>query len=203
MDLRRLLATGFRDSPKDYTSRIQLLKAAGLKRGDSILNFGSSWGYGSWQLAEAGFKVYSYEVSEVRADYGERKLGCHSVDDLRGLRDSIRCFFSAHVIEHLPDPSTMWEAVDQVLDTRGLLVCFTPNGSPSRETEPGYHKLWGDVHPLLLTPKALRKMARQYGFKPYVFSSPYCLERIRLLKEDSDLDGTELALLASRDSGIV
>jgi 2-polyprenyl-3-methyl-5-hydroxy-6-metoxy-1,4-benzoquinol methylase len=199
-ELEELLAKGFRGSPKDYISRIQLLKAAGLRPGDSILNFGCSWGYGSWQLAEAGFNVYSYEVSRPRAHYAHEKLRCHMVNDLSEIRGEIKCFFSAHVIEHLPDPNLFWQAVEQVLKANGMLVCFTPNGDPIRETTKGYHRIWGRVHPLLLTQRALKEMAMQYGFIPYVFSSPYSIERIRHLTEDRRVSGSELALIAFRNS---
>lgn len=196
-----LLATNFEGSPKDFASRVEFLKAAGLKPGDSILDYGCSWGYGSWQLARAGFDVYSYEVSRPRAEYAREELGCRMVGDLSEIRESIRCLFSAHVIEHLPDPNIMWQFADQALCPDGLVVCFAPNGDPYREEAVGYHRLWGNVHPLLITKAALKEMAKQYGFRPCVFSSPYSSSKVRNLEEDDVLDGSELALVAWRSSG--
>ena len=200
-ELERLLATRFRGSPKDYSSYIEVLRAAGLRPGDSVLDFGCSWGYGSWQLREAGFHVYSYEVSRPRAEYAAIKLQCQLVGNLNEIPERVNCFFSAHVIEHLPDPNIMWKAVGQVLDRDGVVVCFTPNGEPSLERVYGpkrYHRLWGRVHPLLLTSQALKEMARRYGFVPYIFSSPYSSDQIRLLQDENNPRGEELLLVAQR-----
>src|SRR6266516_28161 len=75
-ELKRFLENSFRGSEKDYTSYIEIIKAAGLRRGDIVFDFGCSWGYGSWQFAQAGFRVYSYEISFSRARYAAEKLGC-------------------------------------------------------------------------------------------------------------------------------
>jgi hypothetical protein len=65
--LASLIATKFADAERDFRSYVEVLRAAGLRPGDAILDFGCSWGYGSWQLREAGFNVYSYEISKPRA----------------------------------------------------------------------------------------------------------------------------------------
>lgn len=200
-ELERLLTTRFRGSPKDYTPYIEVLRAVGLRPGDFVLDFGCSWGYGSWQLREAGFEVYSSEVSRPRAEYATTKLQCQVVGNLSEIPERVKCFFSAHVIEHLPNPNIMWKAVNQVIDPKGIVVCFTPNGEPCLERIYGsrrYHQLWGKVHPLLLTRQALKEMAKRYGFVPHVFSSPYSVEKVSLLQEEDDLDGAELALIALR-----
>ena len=57
--LAELMRAGFvQDPEKDFNSKryIDVMKAAGLKPGDTILDFGSSWGYGSWQFRQAGFQ---------------------------------------------------------------------------------------------------------------------------------------------------
>ena len=65
--LSNLISEGFANSEKDYSHYIAVLKAANVTPGQTILDFGSSWGYGSWQLAQAGYRVYSYEISRPRA----------------------------------------------------------------------------------------------------------------------------------------
>ena len=199
--LEHLLTTHFRGSPKDCSSYIEALRAVGLRPGDPVLDFGCSWGYGSWQLREAGFRVYSYEVSRPRAKYAALKLHCQLVDNFNEIPERVKCFFSAHVIEHLPNPDIMWKAIDQVLSKDGIVVCFAPNGEPSLERVYGpkrYHRLWGRVHPLLLTSQALKEMARRYGFVPYIFSSPYSSDQIRLLQDENNPRGEELLLVAQR-----
>src|SRR5690242_17751147 len=61
--LQELVATGFRDSPKDYTEYLNVLKAIGVKKNGRLYDFGCSWGYGSYQLTAAGFDVESFEIS--------------------------------------------------------------------------------------------------------------------------------------------
>jgi len=202
-ELARLLATRFQGTEKDYSDYLQVLDAAGVRRGNIVLDFGSSWGYGSWQLQQAGFEVYSYEISQARADYAARKLGCRIICSFKEIPDRVQCFFSAHVIEHLPDPNVMWRAVSRAMGREGTVVVFTPNGNPDLETAYGsrrYHRLWGKVHPMLITPQSLREMANRHGFMPYVFSSPYSTERIRLLEPDVNPLGSELLLVARRQA---
>jgi hypothetical protein len=67
-ELERLKAIKFTSHEKDYGHYIQTLRIAGLPAGSPILNFGCSWGHGSWHLREAGYRVYSYKISRPRAN---------------------------------------------------------------------------------------------------------------------------------------
>jgi 2-polyprenyl-3-methyl-5-hydroxy-6-metoxy-1,4-benzoquinol methylase len=200
-ELKQLLDSDFAGIPKYLDSYLEVLKAAGLREGDALLDFGCSWGYGSWQMQKAGYKVYSYDVSKPRTTYAKTKLNCRVVERLRDIPEKVKCFFSAHVIEHLDNPNIIWKAAVEVLDPQGIMVCFCPNGEPSREQVVGskmYHQAWNLKHPLLLTRKALAEMSRHYDFSPYVFSSPYSSEAIRSLREPEQLNGEELLLIAVR-----
>src|SRR5439155_12461449 len=161
------------------------LEAAGVQTGSTVIDYGCSWGYGSWQLREAGFRVLSYEVSLPRAKYAAEKLHCELIRSVDDLTPPVDCLFSAHVIEHLPDPNVIWRDASRVIRAGGLFVSFAPNGSPSleRQCPAVYHKHWGKVHPLMWTPEALRESSRRYGFSPVVFSSPYQPEKIRQMQD--------------------
>lgn len=160
-ELARLLDTGFIGSEHDCTRYIAVLKRL-LAPGAKIIDFGCSWGYGSWQIAKAGFAVYSYEVGEQRARYAEDQLSCNIVHDLRSLDATIDCLFSSHVIEHLPDPAMLLSEARRLLVPGGYFVCFCPNGDPARRDK-GYHKGWGKVHPLLITPDFMRWAFKKHG----------------------------------------
>lgn len=197
-ELEKLKLTGFKGSEKDYTGRIGLIKAAGVAPGKVLFEFGCSWGYSSWQLRDAGFNVYSYEVSRPRARYAAEKLGCTVVPEPDDVPEKVDCFYSAHVIEHLPDPRLIWKKADAILKPDGLVVLLMPNGEPSREEkEPNYHLIWGQVHPLLLRAKALDVMAREYGFIGSAYTSPYDLHAIAN-GTPGQLDGDELLFVAKR-----
>jgi 2-polyprenyl-3-methyl-5-hydroxy-6-metoxy-1,4-benzoquinol methylase len=195
--LSQLKTTHFRGSEKDYSSYNAILAACGVTSGAVIYDFGSSWGYGSWQFSQSGYRVYSYEINRLRAAYGATHLGCTMLEQPELVPEEVDCFFSAHVIEHLSDPRTLWSLAQHVLKPSGVVVLFMPNGERSREHLHGnqYHKLWGQVHPLLLSAEALRNMAAHYGFTGKAYSSPYDLGAIRS-GGSGCLDGDELLFVA-------
>jgi 2-polyprenyl-3-methyl-5-hydroxy-6-metoxy-1,4-benzoquinol methylase len=162
-ELRGLRESRFAGTEKDFGEYIRVLRSL-LPSGARILDFGSSWGYGSWQMTEAGFDVFSYEIGRQRAQYAHEQLGCTMVEDLRSLDGTIDCFFSAHVIEHLPDPNVLFREAASLLRRGGVFVCFCPNGNPDREREDTtYHQIWGEVHPLYITPDFMRWACAKHG----------------------------------------
>jgi len=203
-ELSKLLESNFLGTEKDYSHYIRILERCGLKAGASILDFGSSWGYGSWQMQRAGFNVYSYEIGRERNRYAREKLSCNMVQDLRELDGKIDCFFSAHVIEHLPNPRTMFDEADRVLRPGGLFVCSCPNGATAREGKDpvGYHKNWNQVHPLMLTPEFMLGEAKRRGLQNCVaLSSPVNLDDVSDRKSGS-LDGSDLLMIAETKCAI-
>lgn len=195
--LKRLLETRFQHTEKDFTRYIEILRTHGLSPGDVVVDFGASWGYGSWQMRTAGFEVYSYEISLPRARFAREKLGCKVIDSPSALPTKAHCLFSAHVIEHLTDPNVVWAAGKAVLRDGGFIACFCPNGNPEVEEVVGlarYDQLWGKVHPLLITPRFLQSASARHGFDSKLSTSPYEVSNPRLL-------GPELCLIARRRAG--
>lgn len=199
--LATLRSTNFAGCEKNFCEYINVLNAVGLNRGDAILDFGASWGYGSWQLKRAGFEVYSHEISKPRAEYARVKLQCNTVDSIDQLPQRVRCMFSSHVIEHLPNPNIIWQIANEVLTKDGLIVCFCPNGDLGRESRVGskrYHQTWGKVHPLLISPKFLRNTSARHGFSSEIYSTPYRLDLMRDRADAPAIVGDELCMVASR-----
>jgi len=195
-ELRKLTDCSFAGTEKDYSTYIDVLRSIPLSSGSSILDFGCSWGYGSWQLARAGYQVYSFEVSRPRARYAAEKLGCNICAPQK-LPEKVDCLFSAHVIEHLANPRQIWEVAREVVKPRGIVVLFLPNGEPFRESiDRDYHKHWGQVHPLLISPLAMRRMSERCGFTPRCYSSPYNLQEIAAKAQGVET-GAELLVVAS------
>jgi hypothetical protein len=199
--LSALLRSGFAGTERDYSPYISVLRAIGLGPGATVLDFGSSWGYGSWQLTRAGYRVLSYELNQQRANYAAEKLGCTMLSSPEAVSEPVNCLFAAHVLEHLATPQSFWTIARHVVMPNGTVACFVPNGEPSLERSYGarrYHMLWGQVHPLLLNATALRNMASGSGFVPTVHSAPYNLDRVASFQSDDRLAGDELALVARR-----
>ncbi len=156
-----LLRIKFAGTEKDFAPYIKVIKSY-LPSGARILDFGCSWGYGSWQIRQAGFEVSCYEIGEMRARYAKERLGCTMVDDLRTLDGTVDCLFSSHVIEHLPDPGILMAEARKLLAPGGYFISFCPNGNPERRDR-NYHRYWNKVHPLLITPEFMRWAIRKNG----------------------------------------
>lgn len=79
---------------------------AGMPADSRVLDFGANWGYGVWQLRQAGFSAIGYELSEPRAAYSTR-LGVEIFTDWSEIqgRAPFDVVFSSHVLEHTPDPA--------------------------------------------------------------------------------------------------
>ncbi len=196
-ELQVMIANRFAGTEKDFAYRIEALFAAGLKPGARILDYGCSWGYGSWQMRQAGFEVVSYEIGHERARYAREKLQCVTASDLRTLDGTVDCFFSSHVIEHLANPRSLFDEAEKALRPGGLFVCYAPNGAVEREKKDfgAYHQNWGMVHPLMLTPEFMKGEASRRGFTQCgVFSSPVQRSELEALREGS-LDGDELLMI--------
>jgi len=170
-EVESLKSGGFVGTESDYTKYIKVLKASGIERGAKVLDFGCSWGYGTFQLREAGFDAVGYEISPRRSQFAQHCLGIPMVSAPEQL-GPIDCMFSAHVMEHLPRPQVIWELAKSILKDSGVLVAFMPNGDPIREGTPGYHASWGQIHPLMITSKFLKNCAMHYGFSAAVYSAP-------------------------------
>jgi SAM-dependent methyltransferase len=199
--LERLKQNWFADIDKDYHMCVDILKALGVRPPSIVYDYGSSWGYGSWQFSQAGYRVYSYEIGRARARYAAENLGCQMLAEPEAVPERVDCLFASHVLEHLAAPEVLWSLATRVLRPDGIVVLFMPNGEPCREElDPwSFHRLWGRVHPLLLTYAAVRAMAGRHGFTGHGYTSPYDLCQIASAAEGV-LTGDELLVVARRQA---
>ena len=203
-EIKRLKQENFGSLSTSYLPYIDVLDALGAKQGQRILDFGCSWGYGSYQLATAGYEVEGTEISESRARYASSVVGVTTIELSRIKSDAYDIFFSAHVVEHVPSVSKLIELARRTLRVGGLFIAFTPNGSMTyRAAEPqAYKRSWGGVHPQLIDEEFLLKGACGEGM--LVTSSPHPLRDIAEWKGASrvySLDGHEL-MFAFRNNAI-
>ena len=130
--LDEMIKSNFERTAKSYSYYIDVLAQLGLTPGHSVFDYGCSWGYGSYQLAMAGFQVTSFEVAPTRRRYAREKLAVATVDHMESaaveLAGKFDCFFSSHVLEHVPRPSQSISHAKKLLKPDGIFVCFTPNG---------------------------------------------------------------------------
>ncbi len=151
--LQNMVANGFKNSERNYDGHIKLLKDLNIQSGSRILDFGCSWGYGVYQLNKAGYDATGYEISKPRLQYGIDKLKIRGVSDTAEIEGDLDVFFSAHVLEHVPDLQFVFDIAKKLLKPGGLFIAVTPNGSEAfrKNNKFNFHKLWGKVHPVLLT----------------------------------------------------
>jgi len=187
-----------------YRYYISVLTELGLKPGTRVFDYGCSWGYGSYQLAQSGFDVTSFEVAPGRRRYAQEKLGISTVDNmhhvLTDLAFQFDCFFSAHVLEHVPSPMQSFSYAMRLLKPGGLFVSFTPNGGEGlRASNPNWRKSWGEVHPNLIDAVFLDS---SFKFSPRALgSSPVSnasLPEKAELKQLDNLDRAELFFAARK-----
>jgi SAM-dependent methyltransferase len=202
--LKDYIAKGFMGSPKDFRRYIDVLKTLGAKPGDRILDFGCSWGYGTWQLKQHGFDVIGHDVSEARVAYARNELGVEARSDLEEVTGKFDFVFSAHVLEHVPSPKEALKfALDHLADC-GLIVAVTPNGSFHRRFRhpDAWTRAWGQKHPNLLDEVFYLE---NLGQRPLLITSN--LADTAAIKEWSarsyrtigPLDGSELLLACRRE----
>jgi len=158
-ELKHYLKSGFIESTKDYSWHIKILESLGMKPGLDMLEFGSSWGYATWQFKKAGFNVDAYELSRPRAAYGE-KLGINIETDSDNIKGPYDFIYSCHVLEHVPNPKETLLQQMEWLKPGGMLVAHTPNGSKlyQESNKKSFHKSWGQVHTVLLTDQFIQKL---------------------------------------------
>jgi SAM-dependent methyltransferase len=198
--------TNFVGTENCYSYYIDVLTKLELKPGNRVFDYGCSWGYGSYQLAQAGFDVVSFEVAPRRSSYACEKLDVRTINEMdRGVNDFsgyFDCFFSAHVIEHVPSPAEAFSYAMRLLKRGGLFVSFTPNGCAAhRAVSPHWSKAWGEVHPNFIDDifldNSFKRSPRAVGSSPVLNASlPTQIE----LKRLNNLDGAELFFAARKSS---
>ncbi len=174
--LEKLKTSIFHGTEKDISNRIDVLKAL-MPRGH-VLDYGCSWGYGTFQLIAAGYEAVGFEISDARAEFGRLRLGVTVISDegaLEQFSGSFDAVFAAHVLEHLPAPSAAFDRLAGLLKPNGLLLAFVPNCGGEEAGRRGVD--WGPMccekHPLALDAVFLERALPRHGFKCAFFSSPY------------------------------
>ena len=151
-ELEALKQNQFKGTESDYSRALRILAALGCQPGERLLDYGCSWGYGSWQFAQAGYNVVGLEISLPRCEYARKNLDVDAFSDRKEVAGPFDIFFSSHVIEHVPSPLRFLEFATAIVRPGGWIVILAPNGSRhfrsknSRE----WNHLWGMVHPHFL-----------------------------------------------------
>jgi len=206
-ELEMLKGKKFQGTSKDFSKHIEILESIGVNKGASLLDYGCSWGYGSWQFGQHGFNVNSFEISMPRAQYALQELHIDVVTNIDEIKGEYDVFFSSHVLEHVPSVSSVLDYAFSILRAGGLFIAFTPNGSCEhrRSCARTWHRLWGFKHPNYLDEVFYQSV---FSKMPYIIaSSPYDLAELKQWTSEpkqfvGNLTGPELLIVAKKQSDI-
>jgi 2-polyprenyl-3-methyl-5-hydroxy-6-metoxy-1,4-benzoquinol methylase len=194
-ELPRHIQTNFASIARDLSGPIATMKR--LKPSGTILDYGSSWGYGVHQFRAAGYDAAGYEISRPRAEFGRRHLNVTIYESVEDLTDrSFDILFSSHVLEHIPNPRVAFDHFRRLLKPSGLLMIFVPNagGRLARELGTTWGPLICEKHVLALTAAFFERNLSTYGLRLLFGTSPYTRPPAPLAMT-TDLDGEELMVI--------
>jgi hypothetical protein len=204
--LQRLLSAHFSGSQWDLADRLRAFQV--LAPRGFVLDFGASWGYGTWQMRQRGFEVVGFEVARRRAEFAREHLALSVFDDsvlLKGFIGEHRldAIFSNHVIEHLG--STIAEAFSlfgSLLRPGGVMFHVLPNFTGKTARQGAFLQWVGRDHPLAPDRDFFDAVLPDYGFHRLVHGTgpfdPWLCEALAAHTGEYDREGDERFLAAWR-----
>lgn len=186
--------------------KIDLLRML-LPRG-RVLDFGCSWGYGTFQLSSAGYDAFGFEISEPRARFGRMHLGLTVMSDeaeLDRLAGSFDAVFASHVLEHIATPAVAFDWIAKMLKPGGVLLAFVPNcgGEEARRLGARWGPMCCEKHPLAFDADFFAGALPNHGFRTATIFSNHCsAENLNAMLQGTarreNLRGEELVIVARR-----
>jgi len=203
--LAEMSAASFSGTPLDLSAKIHLLRA--LEPAGRVLDYGCSWGYGVFQLLQAGYQASGFEISHPRAEFARRWVPASILEDPADLarvpERSFDILFSNHVVEHLRGLRQAFDLFARLLRSGGLLFCVLPNFS-GREARNGRFLNWiGEAHPIAPTRNFFLRNLPACGFAGvHSFSGPFTDQVVQSAAagrfDGLELEGDELLVLARK-----
>lgn len=196
--LQQLIQQKFKGSAWDKTHRLYFIRRLIEYRG-KLLDFGCSWGYGTYQYADLGFKVVGLEIDKERANFGRVHLGLDLYSDWKEFEDQtyFEVILADHTLEHLNNLRETFDEFKKHSKTGTKLIIFVPNGGcvAARRLGVKWGPFIGESHAVALTMDWFFKNLPRHGFYPRFFKSTG--EPFPAGEYLSDED--EIALIATRE----
>jgi 2-polyprenyl-3-methyl-5-hydroxy-6-metoxy-1,4-benzoquinol methylase len=192
-DLPLHIADNFAKVGRDLTEHLKLIHK--FSTGKRLLDFGASWGYCTWQFQRAGYEAIGVEISRPRTEYGKKMLGVSMVNSADVLPDhSFDVIYSAHVLEHMPDPRVALQEFKRLLSPTGTFFIFVPNGAgePARRLGVKWMTLINQRHVIAYTPRFFDYALAKEGLTGEFLCSPYDMPPRPYDASAYSLDGEEL-----------
>jgi 2-polyprenyl-3-methyl-5-hydroxy-6-metoxy-1,4-benzoquinol methylase len=187
----------FKSSGRDLTKHLETIRA--IIPAGRVLDYGCSWGYGVYQLLQAGYQATGFEISKPRVEYGRRNLRVDLTSDLDTLPSkAFDGVYSAHVLEHIPEPKSALVAFQRLLKPGGKLFLYVPNcsGDEAKRLGANWGQMINEKHVLALTAEFFDRNLPRHGFRTEFSSSPY-EKPPQPYETDWDLGGEELLVVGT------
>ncbi len=141
-----------------------------------MLDFGCSWGYGTYQLQQRGFDAVGFEISRPRAEsMVAQSWECMLSTPARNLKSCPprALILSSQITswEHLPDIAKAFVTLARLLNRNGFVFHILPNfmGEKARS---GYWLKWiGEDHPIAPAMPFFEFSIPRSGLKTPIFGS--------------------------------
>jgi len=191
------IANRFRDIGRDLTDHLKVMQP--IAPAGRLLDYGSSWGYCVYQFQQAGYDAMGFEISRPRVEFGQEMLRVNLTSHIASLSDaSFDVIYSAHCLEHIPNPDIPLRQFQRLLKPGGHLFIYVPNcaGEEAQRLGVAWGSMIGEKHVLALTPSFFDFNLPKYGFKLRFSSSPY--NHVPQEYSRADLQGEELLVIGTR-----
>ena len=100
------------------------------KRCGKLLEIGCAGGYVIKEIQNAGYDVMGVEISREMTDYAQKNLGLKVINgefqEIDFNRDMFDIIYSAHTLEHVPDPLQFLSKVKSIIKRDGILILELP-----------------------------------------------------------------------------
>ncbi len=175
-ELQEWMEKNFAGTPLDLEAKIRVLKA--IRPTARVLDYGCSWGYGTHQLAQHGYRAVGYEISKPRARFAREKLRLETFDSFDQLKalppKTFDVIFSHHVLEHLTNLKDTLDLTARLLADGGLAFHVLPNFTGKAALDGLWLQWIGEEHPLAPTIEFFALNLPKHGFAKVEFaSSPF------------------------------
>ncbi|MBU4190008.1 MAG: class I SAM-dependent methyltransferase [Candidatus Thermoplasmatota archaeon] len=203
--LKELIDSSFAETGVCCREHIQIIKL--FKQGGTLLDYGCSWGYRTWQFQRAGFESMGFEISKPRASFGSKKLSVKIISSYADLNsvpnNSFNVIYTNHVLEHLPNLFCIFKEFYRLLRDDGIIIIFVPNSTGYENKEIRKSKMpaaFGEKHTLAFDDTFFEINLPKYGFEVRCFSSPYKIldNPFRIKKGKIEASGPELMVIGRK-----
>jgi SAM-dependent methyltransferase len=143
----------------------------GLARGSRVLDVGCGRGVLLSSLADRGFEVHGFEISQAAATGADPRATIRIGSELKDVRYEAGFFDEViiwHVLEHLSDPKATLAEIHRILKPGGRLIVAVPNYSSlqARWSGPAWFHLDLPRHLYHFPLAGLRRLIVDTGFTP-------------------------------------